>query len=109
MVSLFGPKILGKATTSCCLRGDGEETLCLEKLQLQPRHHLNISPTSEIKLKRRRLSARLAGDCSDFVAHTRPGLQVSDNTGFCKNPGGRISPSGSSPFSLAHITSTALF
>lgn len=64
MMSLFGPKTLDKATTSCCLQGSGEEILCLENLQLQPRHP-PIIPASETKLEQRSLSAQPPGDSRD--------------------------------------------
>lgn len=96
MMSLFGP--LGKATKSCFLQGGGEETLCLEKRQLQPRQPPTISASVQhhkSKLEQRSLSARLDGDSSDPASHTTPGLQISANTRFCKKPGGSIGSSGS--------------
>lgn len=66
MMSLFGP--LGKATKSCCFKGSGEETLCLEKFQLQPRQPPTISAPAQhhkSQLEQHSLSARLDGDSSD--------------------------------------------
>lgn len=96
MMSLFGP--LGKATKSCCLKGSGEETLCLEKFQLQPRQPPTVSASvqhQKSKLEQRSLSARLDGVSSDPASHSTPRLQISANTRFCKKPRGSPGSSGS--------------
>lgn len=86
------PGPLGKATKSCCLKENGEETLCLEKFQLQPRQPPTISAPvqhQKCKLEQHSLSARLDGDSSDPAPHSTPGLQISAKTRFCKKPRGK--------------------
>lgn len=110
MMSLFGP--LGKATKSCCLKRSGEETLCLEKFQLQPRQPPTISASvqhQKSQLEQHSLSARLDGGSSDpaspppQVSRSLPTPDSGRSPGEAKAPEGLSA--GSLPVSPAHMCS----
>lgn len=92
------PGPLGKATKICCLKGTGEETLCLERFQLQPGQPPTLSAPvqhQKPKLEQHSLSARLDGDSSD-LHHTAPQVSRSLPTpDSARSLGGSVGSTGS--------------